>query len=227
MKRTRYKTLGALAISLLGFSSASQAVILAEYNFNNDGSGTDLSATTVATGVTGGTTTDGAGFDIFTNTGLTVLFTSGGVGLNGGVAGSTKAIALTDGEYFSITISATNTGTERLDISTLDFNAVRSSNGSSNYFVRSSLDAFASDLADATIPGGAVSQISLGSAFDSVETVEFRFYLYNRASTSNGSSSVTLDDIEFNGTVVAIPEPSSAMLILGGAGLALLRRRRA
>ncbi|MEN8847177.1 MAG: PEP-CTERM sorting domain-containing protein [Akkermansiaceae bacterium] len=58
--------------------------------------------------------------------------------------------------------------------------------------------------------------------FASSSATEFRLYAWGG---TNANTGVRLDDIVLNGTVVAIPEPSSAVL-LSLAGLGLLKRRR-
>ncbi len=58
--------------------------------------------------------------------------------------------------------------------------------------------------------------------FTSSDTMEFRLYAFDAV---NENSAVRLDDIQLNGTVVSIPEPSAAAL-LGLGGLALILRRR-
>lgn len=70
------------------------------------------------------------------------------------------------------------------------------------------------------------SSVSLaGTAFQNLtdETVEFRFLL---GDDSGATSRIhVLDNIKLNGTVTAIPEPTTAAL-LGLGGFALILRRR-
>lgn len=223
MKKTRCNTIGALAVSLLAFTATSQAAILAEYDFDVVSGDANLSATTVETGVTAGDAASGTGFSIFT-TGLSTLFTSGGVGLNGGTGASPSPFDLD--EYFTVSLSAANGG-ETINIDTIDFDIGRANNGARSWSVRSDVDSFGADLASGTISTtlGGITQIALGASHDNLTSVEFRVYLFGRESTSNSSSATQIDNLEFNGAV--IPEPASSMLLLGGAGFLLLRRRRA
>ncbi|MFK7912173.1 MAG: PEP-CTERM sorting domain-containing protein [Akkermansiaceae bacterium] len=56
------------------------------------------------------------------------------------------------------------------------------------------------------------------------EWTVLRWDFFNDA--GNGSKSFTIDKIEFGSEVVAIPEPSSSALVLGGLGLSMFLRRR-
>ncbi|MEP4078666.1 hypothetical protein [Haloferula sp.] len=201
------------AISLFGLSFASQAVELATYEFNNDGSGQDFSATTADAGVTAGDVADNSasgGFAAFTNSSLITLFTSGGAGLAGGTGASPSPFD--EDAYYTVTLSAANVG-EALDIDTIDFDALRASNGGRTWSIRSDVDSFAVDLATGTIPTGGfapIPQIVLGAEHEGLTSVEFRIYLYGRQSTSNGSSSTQLDNVTFEGSVGVASDDTDA-----------------
>jgi len=53
--------------------------------------------------------------------------------------------------------------------------------------------------------------------------IEFRFYIYDNNSSSRTAA---IDNVTLNGIVVAVPEPSMALLFAGGLGMMALRRRR-
>jgi hypothetical protein len=89
-----------------------------------------------------------------------------------------------------------------------------------NYFVRSSLDGFTSNLgAGATDSGWDEVQLSFTRGV--VGTVNFRIYAQN---ASDPTAIWRVDHILLDGTVELIPEPSSVALI-GLAGLALFASR--
>ncbi|MEP4047700.1 MAG: PEP-CTERM sorting domain-containing protein [Luteolibacter sp.] len=117
-----------------------------------------------------------------------------------------------------------------LDIDTFTFDIARAStNGAASYFVRSSVDSYASNLSEAfnfigtSAKTVTVDLTTFGTAFDNLSgDVEFRVYIHGRGNTTT-SSGTYLDNVSFAGE--AIPEPSAALL--GAIGmLCLLRRRR-
>lgn len=76
--------------------------------------------------------------------------------------------------------------------------------------------------------------------FTTTETVEFRFWVYGNVSITNGVSAaggsarignIAGNDLVVNGSVAAVPEPSSLALVglagIGFAGYVVRRRRRA
>lgn len=68
-----------------------------------------------------------------------------------------------------------------------------------------------------------------GTAFQNLTTAtEFRIYLSDATSNSN-SVFANVDNVILDGTAVAIPEPSTATLLLGSMAVMLvaLRRKRA
>jgi hypothetical protein len=76
-----------------------------------------------------------------------------------------------------------------------------------------------------TSPEGntALYDVTSNNSFKNLSSVTFRFKVFDNA---NSTSSINrFDNITFNGSVDAIPEPSAAILV-GFGVLALLRRRR-
>lgn len=144
-------------------------------------------------------------------------------------AGSTSAgTALSNGSYFSVTITA-NSG-YLLNLTSLGFDAnAGDSHAGHGAFVRSSVDSFSTDLFVPTLTYAtpATQSVSLGSSFQNLSSATFRLYQYT------GSPTVWSNDyrnLVISGTADATstPEPSSITLIglAGIAGLTLWRRRR-
>lgn len=132
-------------------------------------------------------------------------------------------------QYFEFT--ATAASGKALDLTDLRFTPETPSQANAlTAYVRSSVDAFTSNIYTRTIPSGSfffAETIDLtGPAYQDLSTVTFRFY-----GTSPSTSSVLYyDSINLNGSVVnAVPEPSTSALALGGlacGGWAIRRRRR-
>lgn len=91
--------------------------------------------------------------------------------------------------------------------------------------LRSSLDSFATEIPGANLLGTTID-LSDASFQNITSPVNFRLYIQSSDSSANPSSTYSLDSFAFNGTVTAVPEPSSvAFLAIGGAGLAWRRRK--
>lgn len=152
---------------------------------------------------------------------------------------TSEASAITDGDYYAFTL--TPSAGMYLNLTNLTFltDATQGAAGityTANFVVRSSLDGYSSNIA--TISDGPSSSstsdytqqtINLsGAAFQNVATpITFRIYLYHTGPSATNSQAITRSDTYvLNGTVSAVPEPSTAAL--AGAGLALvgLRRRK-
>jgi hypothetical protein len=161
-----------------------------------------------------------------------------------GTADSNASSAITNNFYSAFTIEP-NSGFA-LNLSTLTFNYGGTSDVTvsftANFFVRSSTDGFAADVgttfsksipANLSIPAYTLASIDLsGAAFQNLSApVTFRIYAF--ADNYSGSFVIAdrprIDAINLAGTVGAIPEPSSAalMIVAGGmAGVCLRRRMR-
>jgi len=143
-------------------------------------------------------------------------------------AGSSSApAALANNSYWDLTITAQSG--QFLDIGTLFFDVGKG--GSSDprgYFVRSSVDGFASDVSGVQLPIGAQQapqpasvDFSGSPSYQGLTSVNFRFYVW---SPTTGNS---VDFRNVGLTAVAVPEPSSYALVFGLAGLgAVLWQRR-
>lgn len=177
------------------------------------------------------------GFD----TGAGAAFSNGQNGLTvspDGSTASTQANAFSEGEYFSFTVSA-DTGFE-LDLTSLTFKgALNNAQSAYTWALTSSVDGHAVDnIIDTGVISSGSNQAGTyesfivdltGSQFQNIaaETdVEFRFYLYNYTGTVTNRSTY-LDNVVLNGTVSAIPEPSTYAMIAGMlAFVSVMVRRR-
>jgi hypothetical protein len=141
--------------------------------------------------------------------------------------------AVTDAQsgnnYLSMSLAATAGNT--LSITNISWNMNRTSTSASDYTLRSSADGFTADLytwnpMDTATGGGDIDDVAVSV---SGAAVEFRLYGWNASSTAGSTRFRNLsgDDIEFMGTVAAVPEPTTVgLLTLGLAGLLVYRKRR-
>lgn len=131
--------------------------------------------------------------------------------------------AVANNKYFQFTLSPA--GDLALDLDNLTFDVARGGAGTPRgYVVRSSLDGFTNNLAQADVgttrPNYTAVSVDLNSFAPSTSPVVFRIYSY---STGAGAS-VDYDNVTVNGGVV--PEPSAiGLLIVGSLGLMSSRRR--
>lgn len=136
------------------------------------------------------------------------------------------ANAIIANDYFSCAISA-DVG-YFFDVTNIVFNFQRSTTGGQDWALRSSADAFATDL-DSWIALGNSTQTSdlSGAGLTGLAAIEFRMYGYNGTGGSGSAGYEGVgDDLIINGTTAVIPEPTTvAMLGAGLAALACFRRR--
>ena len=133
--------------------------------------------------------------------------------------------------YFGFSITPENGATVNFD----DFvysGSVTLNDGTvlpTKFGFRSSIDGFTNNIGTATL-GGATIDLS-GADFQNI-TSQIEFRLYTQIDTdfsADGSSSGTtynLNEFFFNGTVVAVPEPSSLVVLAAGICFVSCRRRK-
>jgi hypothetical protein len=199
-------------ILLVAISASTQAAIFADYGFGGsdldpDDTDLDTTATSLSIGA-------GLSFDRFENRGFWVQSNSGPSAYV--FTGGEDATVL-DNDFIAFTL--TPVGGVNLDFTSMTF-ATRAAN--TTVSVASSADSYSSVIGSSSASGGwTVDTISLTPMAVVSSPVEFRLYF------SDSSGDVIIDDIQLNGVVTAIPEPSTIAL-LGLAGLAgffFLRRR--
>lgn len=250
--------------ALLVVIAESQASVIAQYNFGAADStvgsalSTDADANTAAgdflgisgTLTLGNVSTSGLHFQRLS----TAVSNANGSGTNprpvlaittsngADYAGiNSEAAAVSSGKYWQFTITP-NAG-YKVSFSSLAFDARADIephsptplNGeTATYFVRSSLDSYASTIASGTISGSRVSgnlpwsPVSLGldALAEASSAVTFRVgFYYSDLGTLSGTS-VRADNMVLNGNVTLIPEPALAAVFAAGVSLVLLLRRQ-
>jgi len=207
------------ALMMLGSAAQGQ---IAVYSFGSAGSPT-AGVTSVASNLTasafsGNLGTPGPG-------GTSPLYTAGSGG--GYFAAASWTGTAPGSNYFEFTLTP-NAG-YALSASSMTFGYRATSTGPTSFAVRSSVDAYASNLASGSITGD--------SAWHSSGTLTITMSGINTATTfrifgSGASSSLgtfRVDDVTVSGSVAAIPEPSIYAALLGVmalTGAVILRHRR-
>lgn len=142
------------------------------------------------------------------------------------------ASGITLGDYTTFTLTPSAGFTLDFDTITYTYQSYgEATNGGYLFFLRSSADGFASDLAtDSANTGGGLITFDASSLTGVASATEFRIYASAPTGTGGnrwfdlaGSDTDPAQGIIVNGT--AVPEVSS-VLLSGFAGLLLLRRRR-
>ena len=227
-------TCGLFALSI----AACNAVTLAAYNFNGEVGGTPdfLSPSTVATGVTASNATPTGTFvrstaDLPGATGGSLASIFGNIGNEAPPASGSAAQA-----YVSFTISASSPG-QTFSLTSLSFltNLASSQTSGAIYTLQygnASVPTSFTNLAispntvqfNSTVVTRTADLSSIDfSAFTS--GVTFRINITEPTDTVNApNSSARIDNFNLQGSV--IPEPGSAVMLLAGAAVGLLRRRR-
>lgn len=202
--------------TLIAAANTVSAVVLAEYEFNDS-----YAATTTETGVIASVVTAGSGASaVFSGTSASGISGDKSLAVQNLTTGSESA-AVSGNEYIEFTLSADTGYTLNLSNLTVDLQRSNSPGAASDWFVRSSLDSYASTIGtnSSAIPvfsdPFANFEIDLsGAAFQGLTSdVTFRLYGYGGANTN---SSLRHDNLVINGSAV-IPEPASAATLLVGA----------
>lgn len=203
---------------LIGCAAQGQ---IAVYSFGAAGSPTaavtSVAANLAASVFSGNLGTPGPG-------GTSPLYTAGSGG--GYFASAAWTGAAPGSNYFEFTVTP-NAGYS-FSATTMTFGYRATLTGPTNFAVQSSVDAYASNLASGTITGD--------SAWHPAGTLSITLSGMNTATTfrilgSGASSSLgtfRVDDVTVNGSVTAVPEPSTYAVILAIVSLTgvIIRRHR-
>ncbi len=195
---TYSKKLGLLLTFLLLYSIHGFGQV-AEYTFENTTSVTSTDANVTASNAAGGN--DGLGC-------YPVYYTG-----NPGKAAAIHMCNTSGDFYYEVTITPDAGYT--IDFSTITWDADRSGQGPANWYMRSSLDSYSSDIGSGTNPSSFGGQsVSTGASFNNITSaVTFRIYNTNVSSSNCNCSSggtIRIDNLTFNGTVsVACSDPVS------------------
>ncbi len=231
--------LSVLTLSAALTATQTQAAVIAQYNFEaGNRVSTDTETNTSASDLSNGA---GVGFAITTNTvdqnGNAVSFSApvAGNALTGRYVSDIQtpseslAAALADSNYISFTLT---TGGSTVDLSSFNFSYQISGGGATPgaYLLADAPGGTfdASDLiggGDSVLPSGpntTTISFDLTSVADFTADTEFRLYL---ATTATSDWGFAYDNLQLEGTVTPIPEPTTTAL-LGLGGLALILRRR-
>ncbi len=149
-------------------------------------------------------------------TGLTA--TSTGADTFVGVSWTTSA-SIDANDYFQFSI--TPSGGYSMNLTSLSLSERRSGTGIRTWEIRSSVDNYASALGTFSVPDDTNTRtgqsVTLSSGFSSLTTATtFRIYGYS-AEAAGGTWRI--DDVVLNGSISAIPEPSTYAAIFGALAL--------
>jgi len=212
-----------VVLAVLALAVASQADLIASWDFNGF-AGDEASANgTMDANMQTSTLTRGGG--------LVASANSGRFNANSYTIGATLDNAIANSDYFTLTLQANATYQFSLDNVVLNFQF--SSTGPANWAIFSSVAGFASS-GDAIQTWTGISNNSQQTADLSGVSglqsasgpIEFRVYGYGATSSGGtGGFEGSGNDIAFNGSVSAVPEPTVVgLLALGTAIAAGLRR---
>ena len=212
----------AAALSLIGFHA--RADVLVSFTFD----GSVRSSFDTDPNSTPSDLADGAGWTSAIDSGRGNAAPS--ISVSADQTGTSQTNSIAGNDYYSFTI--TPAGGFSMSFTSLSFDYSNYTNAgpfvAENFFVRSSVDGFAANLAPAVSVDAANAgafqhtDISLsGASFQALPgAVEFRIYIYDGSTSADKGA--LLDNIVLNG-VTAIPEPATYMLF--GLGLLACAQR--
>lgn len=231
-----------IVAGVVAMASVSHGAVLAQYNMGTEGNASatppvattfTLAPTTLATNVTGTSLTKGASVNAIINTDD---FYASKPLISLSRSNDTSAQV-----YFQVTITAAAGYELNLDSFTFD-GAKGGAASPRTYEVHSSVGGLAIS-SDPTTPGQVLASGTLdatrgaaggtavlptitsdlsAAAYDHLSTLTMRVFFY----TPTVSQNIDIDNLTFNGSVVAVPEPATCAAGLALAAGAIIRRRR-
>lgn len=202
------------------FSAAGHAQIVI-YSFTSS----STAPTSVAANLSGGSVSTGGGV---TTTSSTSPVSSGYTGASGGyfISDNSWTGASPGVNYFQFTVTPVANFTVSLTSLSFGYRESGTSTGPTAFAVRSSSDSYAADLAVGALTNSDNTWHSSGNTsvtltFTSATT--FRIYASGAASAT---PTLRMDDLTLNGSVAAVPEPTTVAAALGLAALGAAWRRR-
>jgi hypothetical protein len=208
--------------------AASEAAIIASYNFTTDSSSQDTAPNSTADPFVGSSVDAGRS-------------ASGNAFVRTKVTGTDPASALSDTDYLSFTVTAADGYQLDLDSLTFSFGGsspVAGTNGNftASLVVQSSVGGFGAGNAilfegSHLVPGGSTAGsfadggpvLLTDNSFQNLQAVTFQFRFYN--TTTDPQLVDRLDNVILYGDVAPIPEPAG-LAILGMSAIFLRRSRR-
>ncbi len=213
MQVLRRLTLATCAV--LGLTAGANASVIVDYQFAGQSlapTGSDPNVTPTSIGLGAGLTQGNVSNSFAINTPST-----------------SSALAISNNSYFDFTISPS--AGYQIDYATLDLTAGKITGFTANYVIRSSIDAYASNIGAGAItanwPTTSLYQTDLSPLFAVTVPTTFRVYVYG----NNPALNPIFSQVTVNGTVrLVTPEPATISMlgITAGIGtcLTVARRRR-
>jgi hypothetical protein len=204
-------------LTLLLLTTCASASVLYQYPFTSSGNFNPTSVTPFVQSLTLDTTNLNAASPCVCDDGFGVVFQSYPSNTS-----TSHGTALSNNSFFTITLNLM--AGSSMNLTSLAYNVGKGGSGDPRgYFIRSSVDGFASDIKAVTLPTGAQAApgadlVDLsGASYQGLSSLALRFYIWTPFPVSN---SVDWNNITLNGTAQAAPgstpEPGSLWLLVGG-----------
>ncbi len=224
------KVLLAAVFLLFGAGQSFGAVILSWNTFGNLGTETSEASVSNIANISAASLTLGSGITAAANGNR--FGGSGWFDAGNTAGGNTLGEAINGNSYIQFIV--TPTGGATFSATSLDFTWDRSATGPSSVALRSSFDNFATDLGSVTNiiqSAFAPNSITIAGLNNVAAATTFRLYGFGASATGGTGGFDTNTDapsVTFNGSVTAVPEPTSIALVslMGCTGLVSGYRRR-
>lgn len=206
------------------FTMVTNAAVIVRYEFNVSGS---FAPTTMVSEVTASNLLKGAGL-------APAYWSSGTIAANSNAISDSLATAVSAGDYLEIQI--TPSVNKKMTLTSFSFDYAATAGAGINYFAnfygRSSVEGFTVNMASTAWPKlvNATNTLNvnvpLGAAYaDLTGVTSFRIYITDRTFFDGSSHQSRVDNIQVEGLVSDVPEPTALSLALITATGLLLRRR--